>query len=134
MKVVVIMPKLSYKVTGCCFCVHNELGRFHSEPQYADALTKVLRDSGLQFEREKILKGFPDWERPGRSRVDFLIEGRLLLELKAKPFVTKSDYHQVQRYLIALALPLGIIVNFHQRFLVPKRVLNAQARTPSDII
>ena len=48
-----------------------------------------------------------------------------MLELKSKRLITKDDYYQTQRYLVALGKELGILANFRQRYLTPKRVLNA---------
>lgn len=124
----VVLPGLSYEVTGCCFRVHNELGRYCSEGQYGDALERVLRESSVLFEREKVLDASFPGERSGRNRVDFLIADKLVLEIKVKPVISREDYMQVRRYLAALRLPLGILVNFQQQYLHPKRVLNASAR------
>lgn len=130
----IILPKLSFQVTGCCFVVHNTIGRYASEPQYADAVAVALQNAGLSFEREKVLPLSFVGERVGRSRADFLIMNRLVLELKARPVILRADYDQAKRYLQALNLPLALVVNFHQRYLHPKRVLNASAPNVSDVV
>ena len=56
--------------------------------------------------------------------MDFIIEDKIIIELKAKPFITKNDYYQTRRYLELLNLELGIIVDFRQKYLKPKRILN----------
>lgn len=55
--------------------------------------------------------------------VDFIINDKVLLELKAKRFVTREDYYQTQRYLQSTNLNLGLIVNFRSRYLKPMRVV-----------
>ncbi|MBU4421795.1 GxxExxY protein, partial [Patescibacteria group bacterium] len=55
---------------------------------------------------------------------DFIIENKILLELKTKNFIDKKDYYQTQRYLENANLQLGIIINFQQEHLKPKRVVN----------
>ena len=50
-----IHPKLSYKINGILFDVHNERGQYCNEKQYCDAIESHLKDSGLQYEREKVL-------------------------------------------------------------------------------
>ena len=120
----VLYPQLSYQLTGILFDVHNELGRFCNEKQYGDALEKYLKARGVMYEREKILPMSFEGEGAGRNKVDFLIEEKIILELKAVRTLTKEDYYQIKRYLVALSKELGILVNFRQRFLIPKRILN----------
>ena len=66
-----------------------------------------------------------DGEQGRRNIVDFLIEDKILLELKAKRIISKEDYYQVRRYLESLNLKLGLLVNFRDRYLKPKRILNS---------
>lgn len=119
----VVFKEISYKLCGLCFKVHNQLGRFRNEKQYADALESLLKKSGVKYKREYVIPISFSGEAKGRSRTDFLIEDSLLLDLKAKRIVTKEDYFQMQRYLVSSSKKLGIIVNFRQKFLSPKRIL-----------
>ena len=120
----VLHPELSYELTGILFSVHNELGRFCNEKQYGDGVEKYLKQRNMVYEREKILPASFAGEIAGRNKVDFLIEDKIILELKASRMLTKEDYYQAKRYLVALHKELGILVNFRQRFLTPKRILN----------
>ena len=63
---------------------------------------------------------------PGRIRNirDFVIEDKIILDLKAKRIVTKEDYYQMKRYLAVSNKKLGLIVNFRQKYISPKRILN----------
>lgn len=122
----VLHPELSYRLTGICFSVHKRLGRFCREKQYAEALETALRESRIVFKREGplpiegIASGFT-------NRVDFVINNTLLLEVKAKPFITKSDYYQMQRYLKASGHDLGLIVNFRNSYLKPIRIIRIES-------
>jgi GxxExxY protein len=109
-------PELSYTITGICFSVHNLLGRYSREKQYGDAIESKFKEASIPYERERRI------DKHGNI-ADFVIDSKILLELKAKQIVLKSDYYQVQRYLQSSGLRLGILVNFHRRYLVPKRVL-----------
>ncbi|MFI5164666.1 MAG: GxxExxY protein, partial [Bacteroidia bacterium] len=60
------------------------------------------------------------------NRPDFTIEGCMVIEFKAKPFITKEDYYQTMRYLEIVKMKLGMIVNFRQRYLKPKRIINSK--------
>ena len=122
-----IYYELSYKVNGILFAVHNELGRFRNEKQYADAIEQYLKLYGIVYEREKVLPASFAGEHTGRNRIDFLIEGKIILEVKTKRMVQKEDYYQTKRYLTALNKKLALIVNFRDKFLRPKRILNSAA-------
>ncbi len=114
-------PKLSYQITGILFTVHNELGRFCSERQYCDLLEQKLKESNIKYLREKNInkdiKG---------DRVDFCIEDKIVIECKAKKFVTKEDYLVLQRYLQNSNKRLGLIVNFRHTYLRPKRIVRIE--------
>lgn len=64
-------------------------------------------------------------EQNSRNKVDFLVENKIILEIKAKRILTRDEYYQVKRYLTALNKKLGILVNFRQKFIQPKRILNS---------
>ncbi len=113
----VIFPELSYKLTGVCFKVQDELGRFAREKQYCERLEAKFIDLGITFVREFTVKGTG-------NRVDFIVEDKILLEIKAQPFVSKTDYAQTQRYLQVLRLKLGLLINFQSKYLKPQRIIN----------
>lgn len=117
-----ILPGLSYKIVGCCFKVHDVLGRYALESQYSNLLAKIFEENKLIFEKEKNLSKTGD----DVNRADFIVDNSIVLELKAKPFISKDDYYQVRRYLELANLKLGLIVNFRQKHLNPKRILNSQ--------
>lgn len=116
-----IYPELSYRITGILFKVHNKLGRYCKEKQYQDAIEELLEQEGLKFKREQKL---PISSTIGGNKIDFEIEDKILLECKAKPFVTREDYYQLMRYLKATNKRLGLLVNFRNKYLRPKRIAN----------
>lgn len=121
----VVYPELSYKICGLCFSVHNKLGRYRNEKQYADALENLLKENGILYKREISLPLSFDGEKPRRNIVDFIVEDKIILELKAREAVLKEDYIQTMRYLISSNKKLGLVLNFRQKYLRPKRVLNS---------
>src|SRR3989338_10347804 len=120
-----IYPELSYRLSGILFAVHNELGRFRNEKQYADAIERHLAIHGIPYEREKILPISFVGEQGGRSKLDFLIDGKIVLAIKAKRMFEKPDYYQTKRYLTVAEKKLAVLVNFRDRYLKPKRILNS---------
>jgi GxxExxY protein len=119
----IILPELSFKICGLCFDAHNKLGRYRSEASYADAIETLLKEQEIPYKRELRLPPSFEGEREGRNRPDFIIDDKLVLELKTKPIITREDYDQVKRYLAVSGSTLGILVNFRSRYLAPKRVL-----------
>ena len=111
-----IHPELSYTLTGICFDVHNKLGRFSREKQYCDLIEKELTKENVPYLREYRI------ENTGNI-VDFLIEDKIVLEIKAKTLILKDDFHQTQRYLQSLNKKLGLLVNFRNRYLKPIRIV-----------
>jgi|SRR3989344_1989443 len=115
-KLTIIYPMLSYKIVGICFDAHNELGRYSRERKYGDFIAKTLKKEGIDFKRECTISDTG-------NIVDFLIQDKLILELKSTRIITKNDYYQIQRYLHITGIKLGIIVNFRSEYLQPKRVV-----------
>lgn len=111
-----IYPDLSYLITGILFAVHNEIGQYGREKQYGDLVENKLKESKIDYKREA---------RIGDSGniVDFLIENKVALELKAKRIILKQDYFQLQRYLQETGLKLGLLINFRSKYLKPARIV-----------
>jgi GxxExxY protein len=122
----IVHKELSYQITGILFSVHNKLGRYCREKQYGDMLETILKEEGVNFEREKELP-VDKIENQFTNKVDFAINNLLLIDLKAKDIVTKEDYYQMNRYLNASGLKLGLIVNFRNKYLKPIRVIRANS-------
>ncbi len=117
--------ELTYKIRGLLFNIHNELGRFRNEQQYCDALENVLKENNIVYQREFILPPSFDGEKKGRNKVDFLIEGKIIIEAKCVSFLNKDNYFQCQRYLNSLNLDLALLVNFRSKNLLIRRILNS---------
>ena len=117
--------QLSYTITGLLFKTHKELGRFRNEKQYADYFEKLLKETRIKYEREYKFEDQQYGQDKIRCVCDFIIEDKVIIEFKAKNFITKEDYYQTKRYLVSLNLQLALLVNFRQYRLSPKRVLNS---------
>ena len=120
----ILYSQLSYKITGLCFQVHNELGRFAREKQYADRLEQLLKSNEIKYKREARIPFKSQNDKITGNIVDFLVENKIIIECKARRVITKQNYYQTQRYLKAANIKLGMIVNFNERYLKPRRVIN----------
>jgi len=128
----IIYKKLSYKVNGACFRTQNALGRYRSHGQYLDKLEPEIVELGLTCSREVPLPPSFESEKEGRNIPDLIVEGeegKLVIEVKVKRLLTKDDYFQLQRYLVSGNFRLGLLVNFRQHVLKPKRIINAEYKT-----
>jgi GxxExxY protein len=112
-----IYKDLSYKLTGVLIESFKELGPYAREKQVGDLLEKKFKKTGVNYEREVKIAD-------SGNIVDFIIENKIILELKTVPFLIREHYNQVKRYLFQTGLSLGILVNFRTHFLTTKRVLN----------
>jgi len=118
--------ELTYEINGMLFKTHNDLGCYRNEKQYGDYFENLLNEKGIKYEREYRIKDHDFGKGMVRCICDFFIEGLIIVEFKTKNFIDKEDYYQIKRYLATLNLELGLIVNFRQKRLVPKRVLNSE--------
>ena len=120
-RVKLLYPKLSYTIIGICFDAHNELGRFAREKQYGDYIEKRFQEEKLIYERELSVSD-------SGNILDFLVDNKIVLELKVKDMITKNDYFQIQRYLQSSGIKLGILLNFKNKYLRAKRILKTSKR------
>jgi len=124
----IIYKDLSYKLFGICLEVHSILGNNCREKQYCDLIEELLIRDKVKYEREKDISYFLNENKIGGNRVDFIIEGKIVFESKTKRFITTEDYIQVKRYLEAANLKLGIIVNFRDKRIKARRIINSKAK------
>ncbi len=123
----IIYAELSYKLNGVLYEAQNRLGRFCREKQYGDIIETLLKQAKILYERE-IKLPFNGIDNQNTNKVDFTIDSKILLDIKAKKFITREDYNQMKRYLRAANKKLGVIVNFHELAIHPRRVINSEAK------
>lgn len=119
-----IYKELSYKIVGILFKVHSELGNRYQEKYYQRAVEIELKKCGVKFQKEVVVNLEYDGEKIGKYFIDFVIENKIALELKAEPRLKRCDFKQVFAYLKSTGLKLGVIANFRTEKLGFKRVLN----------
>lgn len=92
--------------------VHSKIGLGFPEKVYQRALAIELRKAGISFVLEKPQDVFYDNEWVGTRRVDFIIENILLVEIKAISEMASKEYNQIQNYLEAFNMEVGLLINF----------------------
>jgi GxxExxY protein len=109
--------------------VHRILGPGFLETLYEEALTVEFRLRGIPFERQKSLTVKYKGEEIGEGRLDFLVGGRLIVELKAVSALAPVHMAQVISYLKSTGLQLGVLINFNSVLLKEgfKRVIYSES-------
>ena len=121
---IMLYEELTKRIIGCAMEVHKRLGNGFQEVIYQRALEIEMKYAGLEFEREMEMQIFYRDNDIGTRRVDFFVEGKIMVELKA--LVKLEDVHlaQAMNYLEAYKMEIGLLINFGGRSLEFKRVHN----------
>ena len=94
--------------------IYHTLGAGLSERVYHNAMEVMLRKNNIQYETERIIPIHFEGHVIGNTRADLIINGSIVLELKAVKTVTKSMESQTQNYLRQTGIPRALIINFPQ--------------------
>jgi GxxExxY protein len=115
--------ELTGKIIGCSMEVHKILGNGFQEVIYQRALAIEMAAQGLSFSREHEMQISYKDVSIGTRRVDFFVEGKIMLELKA--VIKLEDVHLAQaiNYLEAYKMDIGLLINFGNPSLQFKRVM-----------
>lgn len=114
---------ITYKIIGAAMAVHNHLGNGFQEVIYQRALAYELGVAGLAFAREVDQDiHYKDLPEPiGTRRADFVVEGKVLVEIKALTQLEDVHIAQLLNYLRAYRIEVGLLVNFGSKKLTFKR-------------
>lgn len=121
--------ELTYKIIGCAMKVHNTLGNGFQEVIYQRCLAIELTKAGVGFAREQEQTIFYEGIDVGTRRADFIVENRLIVELKA--VINPEDVHlaQAKNYTVAYDYKLGLLINFGSISLQYKLIFNPRYQT-----
>lgn len=106
---------LTQDIIGACYEVYNELGWGFAEIVYAEALALVLEARGVSFSREQVLQVYFRRRVIGVFRADFVVDQRVIVELKACNRIQPSHEAQLINYLRGSGLQVGLLFNFGQK-------------------
>ena len=104
---------LAHAVIGAAIEVHRHLGPGFLESIYEEALGVELQDRRIPFERQKEISVLYKDREIGKHRIDLLVGGLLVVELKTVESLAEIHTAQVISYLKAMRLPLGLLINFN---------------------
>jgi len=122
----IVFKDESYRIIGSCMKVHQILGCGFLESVYQEALAKQFQADNIPFEKEKLINIYFNDEKLSKFfKADFLCFDRIIVELKAAPFIHQDNINQTKNYLKSTKLQLGLLVNFGEKSLTYKRVLNS---------
>ncbi|MDR8394392.1 GxxExxY protein [Aliifodinibius sp. S!AR15-10] len=119
------LDDLTYKIIGCAMDVHNLLGNGFQEIIYQRCLALEMDEADLHFGREVEQPIYYKEQRVGTRRADFVVDDRVLVELKA--VINLEDVHlaQAKNYVTAYDFPVGLLINFGATSLEFKKIFRA---------
>lgn len=120
------IDEITYKIIGAAMKVHNTLGNGFQEVIYQRCLAIELGRTGLNFGREIEQTIFYDGIEVGTRRADFVVESKVIVEIKA--LINLEDVHlaQAKNYVVAYDFPIGLLINFGATSLQYKKVFNSK--------
>ena len=119
-----VYPDLSYKIIGALFDVFNELGYQYQEKYYQRGIKQLLASLEIPFQEQVVVPLEFKGKVIGRYIFDFMIDNKIILEIKRGDRFSISDIRQVLGYLKRSDLKLGILARFSSSGLRYKRIIN----------
>lgn len=107
-----VYPELSYEIIGCAYEVFDELGPGHPEKIYQRSFAITLKNKKHAYQEQVYYSLKFKNEIVGKSFFDFLIEGKIIIELKKDSRFSKTHIEQVLNYLKVSGMKLAILINF----------------------
>lgn len=120
----IIYADLSGQIIGILLDVYNQLGYGHPEKTYQKALVIAFAKAGLKFIEQLYVGVLYEGKVVGQNYFDFLIEDKIVVEIKKGDYFAKAHIDQVYKYLISKNLKLGILAYFAPHTVHLKRVVN----------
>lgn len=107
-----VYEDLTYRVIGIAFSVHKQLGNIHKETVYQKALEEEMRTSNLRFAREVRLPVLFNGKQVGLYIPDFVIDRKIIVEVKAMEMLPVKAAVQLSYYLKTTGYRVGLLLNF----------------------
>jgi GxxExxY protein len=125
-----LFSELTSRIIRAFYRVYDWLGFGFLESVYRNALAKALGDMGVTFEREVPVDVWFEGKQVGHFRADFLVDGKVLVEVKASQALVEADRKQLMNYLRGTRIELGLLLHFGPK---PKiaRIIYTNDRKPT---
>jgi GTP-binding protein LepA len=123
-----LYEELSYKIRGVFFDVRKKLGLGHKEQIYHSALEIEFKKANIKFESKVNIPINYDGQKIGFYQPDFVIEDKILIELKSLPEIGRPQTEQIWSYLKGCDYKLAFLVNFGSKDLTIKRIVYGSSR------
>ena len=121
----IIFKEESYKIIGICMNIHSTLGNGFLEAVYSEVLEKEIVKNNIPYQREVKLDLFFNGEKLDKKyKADFICFDNIILEIKAVSFIHENFTKQTLNYLKATDKKLGLLINFGEKSLKYKRIIN----------
>ena len=121
----IIFKEESYKIIGICMNIHSTLGNGFLEAVYSEVLEKEFVKNNIPYQREVKLDLFFNGEKLDKKyKADFICFDNIILEIKAVSFIHENSTKQTLNYLKATDKKLGLLINFGEKSLKYKRIIN----------
>ena len=121
----IIFKVESYKIIGICMNIHSTLGNGFLEAVYCEVLEKEFIKNNIPYKREVKLDLFFNGEKLDKKyKADFICFDNIILEIKAVSFIHENFTKQTLNYLKATDKKLGLLINFGEKSLKYKRIIN----------
>jgi GxxExxY protein len=119
-----VFPELSFELIGCSYELFNEIGFGHLEKIYQKGYAAMLRKHALPFKEQVYHPIKINNEIIGKLFFDFLIDDKIIVELKKDGKFSKQHIDQVNQYLKASGIKLALLINFTRNGVISKRLVN----------
>jgi GxxExxY protein len=124
----IIYKELSYRIVGILYEVYNVLGYGYLEKHYEKAIAEKFIKLKINFRRQVPYAITYLGKKIGRNFVDFIIEEKIVLELKRGDYFSVSNINQIKGYLAVTGLKLAILTHFTSRGVKIFRIFNPNNR------
>ncbi|MFH0887187.1 MAG: GxxExxY protein [bacterium] len=118
-----VEPELSYKLVGILYKVYNKLGSGYQEKHYQRSITEELTNNNMPFLEQVKINLKYNGISIGKYYLDFIIDYKIVLEIKITPIFSRKEINQILNYLKESHLKLGILASFYKTGIKLKRIL-----------
>ena len=115
---------ITEKIIGAAYKVYNTLGHGFLEKVYENALVYEMEKENLEVKQQESIKVSYDGKVVGDYVADFIVNDRVVVEVKAAKRISRSNEAQLLNYLKATKIDIGLLINFGDRIRIKRRIFD----------